>query len=101
MQILTERSLTYRTATVALRISYELIQVRTGPSVGQPTARGILHKGGSRESILAEMSDIWQKMRSEDGANMLERVKMMHDSIKESWQSGTAYKDMQSFRGYL
>ena len=45
------------------RIGIELIQVRTGPSVGKPTYRGIQHLGGTREAVEEELRAVLVRMR--------------------------------------
>lgn len=47
-------------------IGIELIQVRTGPSIGKPTYRGIQHLGGTQETIEEELRSVFRRMRRGD-----------------------------------
>lgn len=61
---LTGRSISYSiTVSLSHRIGIELIQVRTGPSVGKPTYRGVHHAGGAREAVEEELRTVFTRMR--------------------------------------
>lgn len=79
--------------TLKLKVSFELIQVRTGPSVGRPAYRGPTTLG-THEAVLAEMAETWALMRGPVGKQMRERVEGLHETLKLSWASGEAKHDM-------
>jgi len=59
------RSICYSNAvSLSHRIGIELIQVRTGPSVGKPTYRGVMHAGGAREAVEEELRAVFTRMRN-------------------------------------
>ncbi|KAF9515824.1 glycosyltransferase family 1 protein [Hydnum rufescens UP504] len=64
---MTDQPISAANLSVNWRVAFELIQVRTGPSVGQPTYRGPTVVG-STEAIENEMREVWAAMRGEEGA---------------------------------
>lgn len=105
------------------RIGIELIQVRTGPSVGKPTYRGIQHHGGTRGAIQRELWDTFARMRSggasaqteetvtsqaqgeeddDDGGRAIRiRLEAMQQKYYESWKTGRARKAMWRFAHWM
>lgn len=51
---------------------------------------------GTEEAIKAELKDIWERIRGEEGARMRENVSKVRATLKQSWESGEARKAMQS-----
>ncbi|KAF8305675.1 hypothetical protein DL93DRAFT_304678 [Clavulina sp. PMI_390] len=92
------------------RIGIELIQVRTGPSVGKPTYRGVQHLGGSPDAIRDELLRVFARMRSnssaeggddDSGDKIRERMEAMRDLFVQSWYEGKARRAMNTFRQWM
>lgn len=60
-----------------LNCGIELIQVRTGPSLGRPTLRGVRHRGGSLEIIKTELADMLELIISQH------RTRECNDIVKQ------------------
>lgn len=85
----------------------ELIQVRTGPSIGKPTYRGVQHLGGTREAIQSELREVIARMRNDDdddddsGRAIRARVEAMQKKFLESSESGRALQAMMRFAEWM
>ena len=82
------------------KLSFELIQVRTGPGVNKPTYRGIQHEN-SLEAVKREMAETWKHMRGPEGDAMRERVEKMGERFEQSWRSGLARENMLQFEKFF
>lgn len=84
------------------QIAIELIQVRTGPSTGKPTYRGVQHLGGTRDAVEAELRDVFARLRPASGSEgereaIRRRMEEMHRKYLESWAEGSARAAMLRF----
>ncbi|KIK53865.1 glycosyltransferase family 1 protein [Collybiopsis luxurians FD-317 M1] len=79
--------------SVGLGLAFELVQVRNGESIGKPTHRGPIVEG-TQEAVEAEMTDVWAKMRGEEGQKMRERVVKFGNAMKEDYKDGKARQAM-------
>ena len=86
--------------TLNFKLSFELIQVRTGPGTNKPTYRGIQHEN-SLEAVKHEMAETWKLMRGTEGVAMRERVEKMGDRFEASWRSGLARENMRQFEKFF
>ena len=86
--------------SVNWRVAFELIQVRTGPSIGKPTYRGVTVLG-STEAIENEMREVWAAMRGEEGKAVRRRMEALHDLLRKSKKDGLAKKGMMEFEQFF
>ncbi|WVQ84178.1 hypothetical protein IAT38_006325 [Cryptococcus sp. DSM 104549] len=77
-----------------LKVGLELKQVKTfaNPSFTK------LYDGttivGTEEAIVAEMKDVWSRMRGKEGEEMRERMSGVKGVLKKSWDGGRSRADM-------
>ncbi|KAF9527938.1 hypothetical protein CPB83DRAFT_855468 [Crepidotus variabilis] len=90
---MTDQPIAASILTLNFQVAFELIQVRTGPSVSRPTYRGPTPLG-THEAILEEMADVWARLRGSEGRQMRDRMELLHEKLKLSWSSGEANADM-------
>ena len=74
--------------------------MRTGPGVGKTTHRGIIPLD-TPESLSAEFSDTWKRMRGEDGMKMRVKMQALREAMRQSWSDGESRKAMLSFDMFL
>jgi hypothetical protein len=86
--------------SVNWRVAFELIQVRTGPSVGKPTYRGPTVLGWT-EAIENEMREVWAAMRGEEGKAVRRRMEALHDLLRRSREDGLAKKGITGFEQFF
>lgn len=95
------------------RIGIELIQVRTGPSSGKATYRGVMHYGGGHDAVKREFREVFERMRSsstsrsiddeirwtadDSGFAIRRRMEIMHQVVLKSWKEGPAHQGMVNF----
>ncbi|KAF5379273.1 hypothetical protein D9757_010676 [Collybiopsis confluens] len=79
--------------SVGLGLAFELIQVRNGESAGKPTHRGPIVQG-TQEAVESEMTDIWNRMRGEEGQKMRERVIDFSKAMRADYKNGKARQAM-------
>jgi hypothetical protein len=82
------------------RVAFELIQVRTGPSIGKPTYRGVTVLG-TTEAIENELREVWAAMRGEEGKAVRQRMEALHDLLRKSKENGLAKKGMTAFEQFF
>ena len=81
-------------------VAIELMQVRTGMTVGLPTMRGITPID-DKVTRRDEMRDVWRRIRGKEGLEMLERVKAMKKVVVDSEKRGESHKAMRGFDKWI
>jgi len=84
---MTDQPVSASQVSLSHRIGIELIQVRTGPSVGKPTYRGVQHAGGAREAVEEELRGVFTRMRNSGSrpSAMATTAPSGHDSSDEHY----------------
>lgn len=86
--------------SISFKLAFELIQVRTGASEGQPTARGVKHEQNIN-ALVEELAELWSKIQSAEGEAMRRRVVEMKDKMKQSRRTGLAKAELQRFEQFM
>lgn len=87
--------------SIGLDMAYELIQIRNGPiCAGKRSSRGVV-MDGAKELVLEEMSDLWTRMRGEDGDKKRAKTRRAREEMFASWRDGNAKTDLHAFGEYL
>lgn len=79
-----------------LGCAFELLQERTGPNIGQTTARGV-YIDGSEAAQARELKQVLTDAFGEPDQRMREEMGKLRIRVEEDMTHGDAWKVMQSF----
>jgi hypothetical protein len=69
-------------------------QVRTGPSIGLPTARGVKIEG-TPEAIVNEMKSTFTNLFGADGEKKREKLSQVNQELRKDRKDGESAKEMR------
>ena len=87
--------------SLTLDVAFELIQVRSGTCGLKPLYRwGGVQPAGTVEAIIAEIEDVFERMRGEEGERKRRNAERLRDSFREGWEEGgVALRDFMRLLG--
>lgn len=78
-----------------LNIAFELLQIRTGPSVGRPTYRGPIVEG-TPEAIVAEFNEVFSQLEEHAGKEKRANIVRLREEMgKHREEGGEEWKQMR------
>lgn len=81
-----------------LKIAYELIEVRSGPSGLHPIYRNGKTPVGTTEAMKEELRAVLGKAFGEDGAQKRQKVLALRERVNRDWaEGGASLRDVSAF----